>query len=233
MRSRALATIVVVLVAVILVSWEVSEGVRSGRSKTIIGGTKVEKGSGQMTTEQRETAPFTWVESNIGADVSVSIGSERAVNLTFDDNLVSHITTKVKGKKLLIEADRSFSSDRDCQVRIVLPQLEGVSVGGSGRIEVVGLDANRFAVEIDGSADITASGEAGELDVEVNGSGNVDTRDLVAVEASVEINGSGNVDVMARDYLTAVINGSGDIRYYGNPGQVVKRVEGSGRIRKR
>lgn len=233
MTGKMTTATVVMLTLVALVIWEVSDAARAGRHTTFIGGTTVEKGSGRQITEQREIGTFTWIESNIGADISVSIGTERAVNLTFDDNLIGLVTTKVKGKKLFIEADRSFSSQQECQLKIVLPRLEGVSVGGSGKIEVLGLDADRFAVEIDGSADVLASGETGELAVEVNGSGNVDTRELVAVEASIEINGSGSVDVMARDYLTAVINGSGDISYYGNPGQVLKRVEGSGRIRRR
>ena len=38
--------------------------------------------------------------------------------------------------------------------------------------------------------------------------------------------------VMAGDYLTATVNGSGDIVYTGNPSQVVKNVKGSGRIRR-
>jgi hypothetical protein len=186
-----------------------------------------------MITEQRDIGSFDRVESNIGADVRVSIGKAQSVSVTYDDNLIDYVTTKVRGGKLIIESSRSFSSSRDCQIKIVIPQLEEVTVGGSGRIEVVGLDADRFSVQIDGSADLVASGEVGELVIEVNGSGNVDTRDLVAGEATVEINGSGNVNVLARDYLTATINGSGDIIYGGNPDQVVKSVEGSGRIRRR
>ena len=193
----------------------------------------MEKGSGQMVTELRDIGSFDRIESNIGADIIVSIGATQSVSLTYDDNLIGYVTTKVKGRKLVIESSRSFSSSSDCQIKIVVPQLEEVSVGGSGKIEVVGLDADRFAVELDGSADVMASGEVGELAIEVNGSGNVDTRDLVAGEATVEINGSGDVNVMARDYLTATVNGSGDIVYAGNPSQVVRNVEGSGRIRRR
>lgn len=233
MRGRRVGALVILVAFAVLVTGSMSEATRTGRHSTIVGGSHVEKGSGHLTTEQRDIGAFTWIESNIGADISVSIGSSRSVNLVFDDNLISYVSTKVRGKKLIVEADRSFSSFNNCHLDIVIPQLEGVSVGGSGKIEINGLDADRFEVEIDGSADIEISGETGELDVEVNGSGNVDTRDLVAGEANVEINGSGNVEVMARDYLTAVINGSGDISYYGNPGQVVKRVEGSGRIRHR
>ncbi len=200
---------------------------------TLKGGTEMTKGSGQLTTEQREVAPFTRIESNVSADIEVVIGKPQRVDLTFDDNLLEFISTKVEGKTLVIESEHSFSSLEGCQLKIVVPQLDAAVIGGSGNITVEGLDANRFAVEINGSGGVSASGKASELSIEVNGSGNVEAQELTASEASVEINGSGNVGVMARDYLTATINGSGDITYTGNPGQVSKSVAGSGRIRKR
>jgi hypothetical protein len=232
MKSRT--TLAIVLLALVIITgWDVAAAAGNRRTTINFGGSNMERGSGRMVTEPRDIGSFDRIESNIGADIMVSIGATQSVSLTFDDNLIGYVTTKVRGRKLVIESSRSFSSSRDCQIKIVVPQLEEVSVGGSGKIEVVGLDADRFAVEIDGSADVVASGEVGELAIEVNGSGNVDTRDLVAGEAMVEINGSGDVKVMARDYLTATVNGSGDIVYTGNPSQVVKNVEGSGRIRRR
>jgi hypothetical protein len=233
MKRKMTLAIVVLLTLAISAGWDVAAAAGHRRTTISFGGSDMEKGSGRMVTEQRDIGSFDRIESNIGADILVSIGATQSVSLTYDDNLIVYVTTKVRGGKLVIEASRSFSSSRDCQFKIVVPRLEEVSVGGSGKIEVVGLDDDRFAVQIDGSADVIASGEVGELTIEVNGSGNVDTRDLVAGEATVEINGSGNVNVMARDYLTAAINGSGDIIYSGNPGQVVKSVEGSGRIRRR
>jgi len=233
MKSRTTSAIVVLLALAIITGWDVAEAAGHRRTTINFGGLNVERGSGRMVTEQRDIGSFDRIESNIGADITVSIGATQSVSLIYDDNLIGYVTTKVRGKKLVIESSRSFSSSKDCQIKIVVPQLEEVSVGGSGKIEVVGLDADRFSVEIDGSADVVVSGEVGELVIEVNGSGNVDTRDLVAGEATVEINGSGDVNVMARDYLTATVNGSGDIVYTGNPGQVVKNVEGSGRIRRR
>jgi hypothetical protein len=233
MKSKTTLVIVVLLTLAIAAEWDVAAA--AGRRHTTIsfGGSNVERGSGRKVTEQRDVGSFDRIESNIGADIMVSIGASQSVSLTYDDNLVGYVTTKVRGKKLVIESSRSFSSSGNCQIKIVVPQLEEVTVGGSGKIEVVGLDTDRFSVQIDGSADVLASGEVGELAIEVNGSGNVDTRDLVAGEATVEINGSGDVSVMARDYLTASVNGSGDIVYTGNPSQVVKNVEGSGRIRRR
>jgi hypothetical protein len=232
MKSRTTTGIAVMLTLAIIAGWDVAAAAGHRRTTINFGGS-VERGSGRMATEQRDIGSFDRIESNIGAAIIVSIGATQSVSLTYDDNLIGYVTTKVRGRKLVIESSRSFFSSKDCQIKIVVPQLEEVTVGGSGGIEVVGLDADRFALEIDGSADVVASGEVGELVIEVNGSGNVDTRDLVAGEASVEINGSGGVNVMARDYLTATVNGSGDIVYTGNPNQVVKNVQGSGRIRRR
>jgi hypothetical protein len=233
MKDRTTSVIVVLLALAIIIGCDVAAAAGHRRTSISFGGSDMEKGSGRVVTEERDIGSFDRIESNIGADITVSIGATQSVSLTYDDNLIGYVTTKVRGKRLVIESSRSFSSSRDCRIKVVVPQLNEVTVGGSGRIEVVGLDADRFSVQIDGSADVIAGGEVGELMIEVNGSGNVDTRDLVAEEATVEINGSGDVNVMARDYLTATVNGSGDIIYSGNPSQVVKNVEGSGRIRRR
>jgi hypothetical protein len=233
MKSRMTPVIVILLALAIIVGWNAAAATGHRRTTISFGGSNVERGSGRMVTEQRDLGSFERIESNIGADITVIIGAKQNVDLTYDDNLVEYVTTKIRGKKLVIESSRSFSSSKDCQIKIVVPQLEEIALGGSGNVEVVGLDGDRFSVEIDGSADVVANGAVGELVIEVNGSGNVDTRDLVAGEATVEINGSGDVNVMARDYLTATVNGSGNINYSGNPSQVVRSVEGSGRIRRR
>ena len=46
----------------------------------------------------------------------------------------------------------------------------------------------------------------------------------------ITINGSGNAKVWASESISAVINGSGDIEYYGDPINVKNKVNGSGNI---
>ena len=71
------------------------------------------------------------------------------------------------------------------------------------------------------------TGRTGDLDVEVEGSGSADLADLRAHEARVAVRGSGDADVRAEERLDADVDGSGSIRYHGDP-EVTERVDGSG-----
>jgi len=191
------------------------------------------KGSGDLATETREVDPFTRIETNGSADLTVTVGPEQSIAITFDDNLIELIETKVHGKTLEITPTRSYSSRRSCEIVITVPKLERVACSGSGDIVVERLDAETFEFKLSGSGDFTAEGKTDELDIDLSGSGDVDTRDLVAQEAYVRITGSGDVKVHAAESLDARVSGSGDIDYYGDPEHVRKSVSGSGSIRPR
>lgn len=229
------------------------------------------KGSGKLTTENRDIESFDRIENFISADVTVKIGKAQQVKLTFDDNLIDLVTTEVRGSTLEIRSEESYNSRRGCKIEIVVPSLELAGINGSGDMTVSGLKAENFeldvhgsgdfegegevkylslaihgsgdvefkdlvsdevSVAIYGSGDVYLDGEAGECAVSVNGSGDVDARRLEADDVSVAVYGSGDVYVRANDRLTASINGSGDVTYYGDPKDVNRRVYGSGSLRR-
>ena len=70
------------------------------------------------------------------------------------------------------------------------------------------------------------------LYIDINGSGNINTRDVDADDVYTDISGSGDISVTALNMLDARISGSGDIDYWGNPPTVKLDVSGSGRVRK-
>ncbi len=106
-------------------------------------------------------------------------------------------------------------------------------VHGSGDGLVDDLTAERFKLSIHGSGDFEAEGSVQDLRVRVNGSGDVDLRDVTAQDARVRVSGSGEVKVTPVESLDASVAGSGDIFYYGSPNSIDTRSSGSGDIRKR
>jgi len=191
------------------------------------------KGSGELVVQTRDVKAFTRIETNGSADITVTVGPEQSVQMTFDHNLIDFIETEVRGKTLKIRPTQSFSSRHRCEIVITVPTLERVSCSGSGDIAVERLDAESFEFELSGSGNFTAEGKTDELEVSLLGSGDIDTSDLVAREAYVRISGSGDVQVHAAESLDARVSGSGDISYYGDPEHVSRSVTGSGHIRSR
>lgn len=191
------------------------------------------KGSGKLVTEIRELGEFTKIESWGSADIIITVGKDQQVSLTFDDNLIDLIKTDVHGKTLKISSEGSFSSRRSCKVEITVPNLEQVSVAGSGDVEIFNLAGEYFEYTVSGSGDMWAEGTVDEIDIGVRGSGDIDTRELSAREATVKISGSGDVKVHATESFYGRVSGSGDIDIYGNPEHISRHVSGSGDIRKR
>ena len=191
------------------------------------------KGSGDLQSETRDVSEFERIKLSGSFDVSVKVGQPQSLKVTFDDNLLDNVVTKVRGRTLRIYSEDSYSSHYDCRVEITVPKLEDVSLSGSGDIEIRDLDGGDFSVSVSGSGNIRADGKVDELEISVSGSGDIDARDLEAVDAYVTVSGSGDVDVFATGELSARVSGSGDIAYYGSPEHISQHVSGSGDIRKK
>jgi hypothetical protein len=191
------------------------------------------EGSGNLVTQEREVDSFVNIDAGGSFDIEITVGPQASVEVTFDDNIVDLIDTRVRGKTLFIDSDASWSSSRGCKVEITVPLLESLSLNGSGDVDIRELKGKFFECEINGSGDIVATGEIEELEIDISGSGDVDARNLKAKNVYVRIQGSGDVDVYASEDFDGAVYGSGDIKYYGNPKYTNTHVAGSGSIRHR
>ncbi|MGN6149381.1 MAG: GIN domain-containing protein [Rhizomicrobium sp.] len=89
------------------------------------------------------------------------------------------------------------------------------------------------SVEIDGSGKIDARAgfpQQPKIEIEINGSGNVDLMNVPAASTDVAIHGSGKVHVNAQQKLDVEIAGSGSVVYGGNP-HISQTIMGSGEVK--
>lgn len=118
-------------------------------------------------------------------------------------------------------------------IRVAAAQAPTVvaNVQGSGGISLDELTASRFVSRIDGSGRVTATGAAGDVTVNIGGSGLHRSTGLRAAAAEVEIAGSGQALLWAERRLDVQINGDGSVTYRGDP--AVNAVGGgSDRVRR-
>lgn len=187
-------------------------------------------GSGQIIRENRDLSPFDSVEVSGSMDVEITRGEELKCVVEGDDNIVPLVKTEVINRTLNIYVDQSFSINQTLNVYLEVPEISGVLLSGSGDIEFTDVTRDRVEILIDGSGDITATGEVEILTAKINGSGDMHLFNLYSENATVEVNGSGDIEVSVNNSLDCEINGSGDIRYSGNPTSVKRSVNGSGDI---
>lgn len=183
---------------------------------------------GPQTVQNRDVEPFTRVKSDDSVDIRVRVGAPLRLRVRAGEKVIDDVRTEVNDGTLYVTFDHDTGiGTGDVVVEAGVRTLDGITADGSGDIDATGVDAGAFALRSDGSADISVAGRAAALQLEVSGSGDVDTADLAAREARVGSSGSGDVRVRAADRLDLTLDGSGDVRYYGDP-QLTKRLDGSG-----
>lgn len=111
-------------------------------------------------------------------------------------------------------------------------QTLDLTVDGSGSITVADAATTDLTVRVDGSGGVSIDGSAADQDVEMRGSGDYDAPDLESIDATMLLQGSGMADIRVSGTLDAVIDGSGEIAYFGDP-RVTKKISGSGDLVRR
>lgn len=188
------------------------------------------QGSGVESTETRTVERFERIRIAGSGDAIIHVGEPQRVTIRCDDNLMKHVRTRVVDGTLELGMERgSYRFQKDLRFEIWVPALNGVSIAGSGDLDISGIDAESFDVSIAGSGDVKGAGRARRVEVDIAGSGAAALFPLVAETASVEIAGSGDVEVSVSNALDAQIFGSGAVRYRGDP-TVKRSIAGSGEV---
>ncbi len=146
-------------------------------------------------------------------------------------------------------ANNSGSTNGTATVRVTMPSLKAIAlggsgvveadelsgqtdiaVGGSGKVRVANVSADTLDLAIGGSGSVEASGTSRTLDLAIGGSGSAKMRGLKVDTADIAIGGSGNAQFSSDGTVDASIAGSGDVTVYGNATCTVSAF-GSGTLR--
>jgi hypothetical protein len=188
-------------------------------------------GSGTPATETRPVADFTAVELATSGVVFIEQSGWASLEIDADDNILPLLTSDVWEGTLVLDvvAGSTITYDQPVEYRLTVADLEGVALTGSGDVTALGIAADTFWVELDGSGSVTVSGTADEQSVGLGGAGDVDGSELAGRAATVDISGSGTVTVGVDEALDVDISGSGTVIYLGDPA-VTESISGSGEV---
>lgn len=176
---------------------------------------------------------------------------EPSLTVTAPSTVIDRLTSEVDDGVLYLGSRGSFAVTwGEVRYELSLPTVEGVTISGSGDVDVdfsgatdvrvviegsgdvegSGIDASSVTVSIVGSGDVELSGAAAAVEAAIAGSGDIDLRNLIAVDAIASINGTGDIRVHATGSLDAEITGAGSIRYSGDPDVTDSSINGIGDI---
>jgi hypothetical protein len=157
-------------------------------------------GSGNLVTQDRVAGAFSGIEVSGALRVTVTVdpAAEPAIRVTFDDNLIDIIETRISGARLVIGSTDSYSVS-----------------GGGQRIEVT--TPALTSVEASGASKVVGFGEVADLDVEVSGASETDLSSLFAERVRVDVSGASDVIVSAGQEATGEASGASEVLVLGNP----------------
>ena len=187
-------------------------------------------GSGKVAAQTRDVPAFSRLDLTGSNRVTVRVGDRQSVVVRGDDNLLGHVTTRVRDGTLIIGTVGDIRTEAPMSVEVGVRSLEALTLSGSGIIVAENVQARGFTLSLPGSGVMHVSGAVTQLGVTLSGSGDAQLQQLVARDARASIEGSGRIAVHVTRNLAASVSGSGAVMYSGNPARVTSNVTGSGAV---
>ena len=208
------------------------------------------EGSGSVVRKALSVQAFHGIAVEGSIDVVLSPAGSQKVEVEAQENLVGLVTTDVRNGVWTISTSKGFSTSKPFVVHVSVPVIDMVRIDGSGDVKGTGaftagrvdlaiqgsgdidlaFNASSVEASVHGSGDIKLNGRCTDLKADVQGSGDINAKELRVESAFASTAGSGNITVYTSGRLTAVITGSGDVVYSGDPANVTTSVVGSGEV---
>jgi hypothetical protein len=169
-----------------------------------------EMGSGNLITETREVDTFTAIELSgaMELDLIVDPNAEQSVVVTYDDNIIDQVVTRVSGDTLVLELEGSVNL-----------------TGGADRLVTVTMN-ELTALEASGATDVEATGTTTSYTLDASGASTVLLRSLTALDIDLDVSGASTVAVHATGTVRGSLSGASNLDVYGEPVSVL--VDSSG-----
>ena len=190
-----------------------------------------------QTREVRNVENFTKISFRFPGKLYLKQGSPQKVELEGDKDVLEEVETDVEGSRLVIGKEgKWFKWDNDddkITVYITMPNIEGVSVSGSG--SVIGQATIRTGdvdLNVSGSGSLTLNIDAtGDVGADVSGSGDIDLKgDCESFDSHVSGSGKVRLEASIKNRATFGVSGSGRIEASGSADDVKTNISGSGKI---
>ena len=188
------------------------------------------QGSGNSKIEQRNVVGFSKIEAGSAITIEISVQKDFSVAVEADDNLLANITTVVDGDTLKIYTKGKISTRNPINVRISMPEIEGLDVSGASKANVSNLQSESLRLETSGAAKVTLNGVVKTLNLDASGASKIVAENLTVENADLGVSGASNIVVFVSGQLNAEASGASKIVYLGNPTNISKRSSGASSV---
>lgn len=193
-------------------------------------------GGGERITETRDVVPFDRLVVEDSVDVAVVPGDGREVRVYAGEKVIDRIHTDTVGGVLRVDVrDRGIVIGDDplgdARVEVSATALRGVTVEGSGDVNLSGVRGDELELDVQDAAGVDATGSVDRLTATIQGAGNANLAGLAVRSAVVVAKDAADADLNVSDELDVTIRGAADVTYRGDP-EVQSDVQDAGDLRR-
>ena len=119
-----------------------------------IGSDRTIRGSGDIDDEVREVGRITSVELATIDTLHIDLGSDEALRIEAEDNILEYIQTDVRNENLIIRMRENVNihTTRSVDYYLTVKTLDAIEISSSGDIIAPSFEAERFSVSISSSS---------------------------------------------------------------------------------
>jgi len=181
---------------------------------------------------------FSRIQLRSSSKVYVRQGSPQKVEFDGDREDIEELDPRVEGGKLIIGRDNwnnwGFSNrESRISIYITIPNIDGLSVAGSGDLVVEGkLTTRDLDLNVSGSGNLELEADAsGDMNADVSGSGSIVLKGKCrAFDSSISGSGKVQLDMQVAERAAFGLSGSGKVRATGSAKEVRATISGAGEI---
>jgi hypothetical protein len=210
-------------------------------------------GNGNVTTQTRSVeGNFSKIDVNRGLNVSIEQSDSYFVEVEADDNLQSHITTKVENGTLIITTDEDIDEATAKNIHVKMPSLTEIETSGgssattngtykgtdisvkssSGSQADLNLEFDNIHCEASSGSSINLNGKALSLSTDSSGGSEIEATNLLVNDVISKSTGGSSTDVHPIVSLKGKASGGSSISYDSSPRTVTKDESSGGSVSK-
>lgn len=208
-------------------------------------------GSGTVITQDRNiTEDFKKIEVNQGIELVVEQSATKSVQVKADDNIISHITTRVENGKLIIETDNGYNTSNTPKVIVKLPVISELVASSGSRITSnntlitehivvnstsgsnvhVKVEADFISIESTSGSYAEISGKALKLETSSNSGSEINAKALNTNIVHSEASSGSSTSVDAIVKLDAHASSGASVTYKTTPKELRKEESSGGSV---
>jgi len=210
-------------------------------------------GNGNVTRQTRSVGKdFSKIEVNRGLNVIVEQSDSFFVEVEADDNLQSHITTKVENGTLIITTDENIDEATARNIHIKMPSLSDIETSSGSSVTTKGvftgsqidvtsssgseadldLEYESISCESSSGSSITVKGKALSLSTDSSSGSTIEAQNLLANDVISESTSGSSTNVHPIVSLNGKASSGSSISYDTSPKTVTKEESSGGSVSK-